>query len=343
VSTQQGGASPGTVLAVLLAVATAVFALRAVGYEPEAAPAGGLFGPEGAPQAEELVLRLCRGLVARQQEDGGFDPGEYTYDVERVAGSALVAAAFAEIHRRGWAPRVEGLTSSLARGLDFLKRRQSKTGPIGQEEREDYWSQVDGTSAGVLALAVAGREEDAEALALAAGALQRFARAKLRNGWTRGLGVMVAARLDDLGLGKVLGGDPTRLADFRQIDKAPNDGLLQTGDWNVAEAISRVVLGLKKGVDPFPGRMVEAVLGETPEWNYPSSDCAAWWMHAWLVARSGSEKAPAWFATLRSMLAEEAVGKDDVIQGGYYENTLAQSAGAIFAVLEGLDAEVLVE
>ena len=340
-SRAQRGLALGTVLAALLALAAVAFSLRALDSVPPGPPAGGVFGTTGAPAAEALVLRLAKGLVARQQPDGGFDPGDYTYDVERVAGSALVTAALAEIHRRGWAERVEGITPALARGLDFLRKRQEGTGPIGQEETQDHWSQVDATSAGVLALALADREEDRAALAAAAGALRRFTRAKLRNGWTRGLGVMVAARLDALGRAQALGDNPRSLADVRAIDRAPREGPPQTSDWNVAEAIARVVLGLRKGADPFPGQVALAVLDEPAEWNYPSSDCAAWWMQSWLVARSGSPQAPGWFEGLRRVLAADAVGEDDVIQGGWYANTLTQSAGAILAMLEGLDAQIV--
>jgi len=78
-----------------------------------------------------------------------------------------------------------------------------------------------------------------------------------------------------------------------------------------------------------------------PAWTGQSSDCQAWWMQGWLVARSGSEEAPAWFAALTRVIAEEGLEEDGTIHGGWYANTLSQSAGAILALLAGLTSQVV--
>ncbi len=335
----QRGVALTTLLALLLAAATAFFAVRAAWWQPDGPPVGGAFGAGGRADAEAIVVRLARGLMARQLADGGFEPGEYTYEIERVAASAMATAALARVREHGLA--VPGLPEALTRGLDHLKAKQMEKGLVGYPERKDRWSQVDATSAALLAWAVAGRPEDAEAMTKAAAALRRAGRQRLRNGWTRGLAVMTTKALVDRDQADVLGKDPLVLVDIRDLKQAPREGPPQTSDWNVAEVISRVVRGLKKGVDPFPAELVKAVLAEPAEWNYPSTDCAAWWMQAWLAARSGAPEAGPWFATMRRVLAEEATGADDAVQGGWYANTVTQTAGAMLAILEGLEARVV--
>ena len=64
-------------------------------------------------------------------------------------------------------------------------------------------------------------------------------------------------------------------------------------------------------------------------------------MQSWLVSRSGSPEAPAWFAALLKVLIEEAVEADDTIHGGWYANTLSQTGGALLALLEALTSEVV--
>ena len=335
---EQGLALP-TVLALLLALVTAFYALRAAWWSPGGPPPGGAFGASGRADAEAIVGRLARGLMARQLPDGGFDPGEYTYEIERVAASALATAALARIREHGLA--VPGLPAAVERGLDHLKAKQMDEGLVGYPERKDRWSQVDATSAALLAWAVAGREADAEAMQKAVDALKRAGRERLRNGWTRGLAVMTTKAVLKRGHADLFGKDPLALVDIRDLKQAPREGPPQTSDWNVAEVICRVVRGLRKGADPFPAELVKAVLAEPAEWNYPSTDCAAWWMQAWLAARSGAPEAGPWFATMRTVLAEEATGADDAVQGGWYANTVTQTSGAILAILEGLEAQVV--
>ena len=335
----QRGIATATVVALVLAAATAFFAVRASWWEPDGPPAGGVFGAEQV-EAELVVLRLSRGLMARQGADGGFDPGDYTYEIERVAASALATAALAQVKAYG---RIEvpGLETALGRGLDHLKSKQQEKGLVGFLEPRDRWSQVDATSAALLAWALAGRPEDREAMEKAGQALRRVGRERLRNGWTRGLGVMTTHALEEREAADVFGKDPLILADIRDLKQAPRDGPPQTSDWNVAEVISRYVRGLKKGIDPFPAELVKAVLDEPAEWNYPSTDCAAWWMQAWLVARSGAPEARDWFRAMRTVLAEEAIGEGDTVQGGWYASTVTQTSGAILALLEGLSAQVV--
>ncbi len=331
-----------TGLAVLLAAATVFFAVRTRWWSPEGPPEGGVFGRAGRAPAEAVITRLGKGLVSRQRADGSYDLGdEYSYEIERLAATALATAALAAIHDHGGI-EVPGLPQALAKGLDHLKKKQIETGPIGYEEPKDRWSQVDATSAAVLAFVLADREEDREALARAGAALRRFARARLRNGWTRGLGVittdLVLERdLDDA----VFDGRGREIVDLREMKQLPREGPPQTSDWNVAEVICRVVLGLKKGIDPFPAALTQAVLDEPAEWNYPSTDCAAWWMQGWLVARSGSKDARGWFEGMRTVLDEQAIREDGTVQGGWYANTVTQTSGAILALIEGLSSQVV--
>jgi len=337
-----------TLLALLLALASAAFAVRALqssawgGSPPRVLQ--GVFSPEEAPAARALVERLTRGLLRLQAADGGFDltsTEQYDYLIERVSASAFATAALARVRTLAPDLRVEGLDAALGRGLDFVKQQQGTTGAVGIEEPKDRWSQVDATSAAVLAFALTGRPEDEAALVGAGQALRRFARAGLRNGWTRALGLMTVAKVEDLDRSDVFDGDPRSLADVRQL-KSARAGPPRTTDWNVAEAISRVVLGLRKGVDPFPGRLVQAVLDDPPEWGGQSADCQAFWMQAWLVARSGAETSPAWFADLVQAIRKEGVEADDTIHGGWYAKGVGQTAGAILSLIEGLSSQVVV-
>jgi hypothetical protein len=348
--------SASTILALLLGLASVGFAVRAIFWvppKPVAKPLTGIFTPEAAVQARALTERLARGIMALQSADGGFElasDGQYSYLIERVASSAFATAALAALEKARTPaayPSTDdeasfGLSQALARGLDYLKKQQTETGSIGREEPKDHWSQVDATTAGVLAFAIAGRPQDDEALRGAAAALKRFSRGGLRNGWTRGLGVMTADRVVALGREEVFADGARSLADWRQIKQQPI-GLPQSSDWNVAEAISRVVLGLVKGQDPFPGQVVLACLQEEdrPVWSDQSADCQAWWMQGWLVARSGSAEAHAWYAALLRVLAEEAIEDDNTVHGGWYANSLSQSSAAILVLLEGLTAQVI--
>jgi hypothetical protein len=330
--------------ALLLAVASAAFAVRAGVLEPPAANVEGHYAaasgrPSGAGRAVALIGRLSRGLISLQRPDGGFDlgaDGGYNYAIERIAASALATAALA--HVRGLRPHVEveGLDDALVRGLAFVKKQQIETGAIGRDEPKDRWSQVDATSAGLLAFVLSDRPEDRAAARAAAGALRRFSRAGLRNGWTRAFATMTIARIARLGLGdEIFDRGWRQLVEFRELKTRPSDRGVQASDWNVAEAISRVVLGLRKGVDPFPAQVVVATLADLPVWSGQSSDCQAWWMQAWLAARSGSPDTGTWFADLLRVLETEAVEQDGTIHGGWYANTLSQTAGAIFALSEG--------
>lgn len=335
-----------TLLALLLALASAGFAVRAVVVEVEPPPRlQGLLGADRAPEARALVERLTRGLLALQRSDGGFDlgpDGGYNYQSERVAASALATAALAHVH--GLAPTLEvpGVAPALARGLAYVKGQQLKTGAIGFREPDDVWSQVDATSAALLAFVLAGRAEDDEAVQGCAAALARFSRAGLRNGWTRALGVMVIDRIVQMEREAVFDRPWRELIDIRQLKQQPQDGRVQTSDWNVAEALSRAVLGLRKGSDPFPAQVVLACLqdDELPAWTGPSSDCQAWWMQSWLVARSGAPEAGAWFRRLLDVLTEEGLEDDDTIHGGWYANAVSQTCGAILALSEGLSSQV---
>jgi hypothetical protein len=333
-----------TLLALLLALLSAFFAWRAVGHEAGPRTRDGAFRTEDAGRARALVKRLVGGLLALQRPDGGFDLGtdsEFSYLIERVAASSLATAALVRVQQLSPDVAVPGLEEAIARGLAYVKKQQSDAGAVGIEEPGDRWSQVDATSAALLALTLAERPDDEDARVGAARALRRFARAGLRNGWTRALGIMTVDRVANLGRDDLFDGNPRGLADIRDLKQA-REGPPQTSDWNVAEGIARVVLGLRKGADPFPARLTLAILDDPPVWSGQSADCQAFWMQAWLVARSGSSQARDWFRDLLDALETEAVEDDNTIHGGWYANTLSQTAGALLALVEGLTSQVLV-
>lgn len=338
-----------TLLALLLALLSAFFAWRAIGYQTGPRTRAGAFRAEDAPRARALVRRLVGGLLKLQRPDGGFDLGadsEFSYLIERVAASSLATAALVRVRELDADVTDADVTDpvldeAIARGLAYIKKQQTDAGSIGIEEPGDRWSQVDATCAALLALTLAERPEDEDARMGAARALRRFARAGLRNGWTRALGIMTVDRVASAGRDDLFDGNPRGLADIRDLKQA-REGPPQTSDWNVAEGIARVVLGLRKGSDPFPARLTLAILDDPPVWSGQSADCQAFWMQAWLVARSGSGQAHDWFKDLLDALEQEAVEDDDTIHGGWYANTLSQTAGALLALIEGLKSQVLV-
>jgi len=122
------GVARTTLLALLLALLSAAFALRAVLDSAPTAVPNGVFGAPQGPRARALVAQLTRGLLSLQRTDGGFDlgtDGEYSYLIERVASSALATATLASLQAGPPDPQ-EGLRQAalrqvaLARGLDYL-------------------------------------------------------------------------------------------------------------------------------------------------------------------------------------------------------------------------------
>ena len=331
---------PVLVVAVLLGVLSMASSVRAVLHEPGPEVRDGAFGEAGGPRARAIVVTLARGLVAHQRSDGSYEPGPdaaYAYEVERVAGAALATAALAEARRLGLADQVPGLDAALARGLAFIKSRQQETGVVGRTHPRDVWSQVEGTASAVLAFVVADRAEDGLAFEKAAKALARMLRGGVRNGWTRALATMTVARVAALGKVEAFGRPVSRLVDLREVNETPGkDGHLRTTDWNIAEAIARAVLGIRKGRDPFPPAMVTAVLADKPVWSGQGSDCKAWWMEAWLAARSG--RGGPWFTDLLTMVEEEVQWTDGLVPGSFYATPLDQSSTLLFAFSEGLEA-----
>ena len=81
---------------------------------------------------------------------------------------------------------------------------------------------------------------------------------------------------------------PTReLVEARRVAKMPKDAGTSFRDQNLAEAISRTVLGVDRGVGAFPKQMVDVLIEEQPSWNGQATSVPTWWMEAWLVARLG--------------------------------------------------------
>ncbi len=337
------GVALTTALALLLALASAFFAVRSLDVETGPRVLQGVYTSGDAGEARALIVKLAQGLMGMQASDGGYtlrDGEHFNANIERVAAASFATMALGRVRNLAPDVTVDGIDAAIARGLDFIKKQQTSAGAIGIEEPHDRWSQVDATSAAVLALTLGGRPDDETALLAAGKALKRFARAGLRNGWTRALGTMAVERIAALGRDDVFDGNPRGLADLRDLKKV-RDGPLQTSDWNIAEGISRVVLGLRKGADPFPARLVLAILDDPPVWDAQSGDCQSLWMQSWLVARSGAGRSRGWFADLLEAFQKEAVEADGTIHGGYYANGISQTAGAILALTEGLMTQVV--
>ncbi len=89
-------------------------------------------GPEGKlVTVESALLRAHAWLVAAQDPDGGWDPSHWEGDPEyRVGLSALAVLAL-----ESGGARDEAAKLSIARGVEFLSRKQTESGLFGREFR----------------------------------------------------------------------------------------------------------------------------------------------------------------------------------------------------------------
>jgi hypothetical protein len=301
----------------------------------------GAFGPARGAEAREAVAALARGLLAHQRADGAFEAGPdgiFAYEVERVAGAALALAALAEAEALGHAPDVPGLAGGIDLGVEFLRSRQGSTGLVGEPHVKDAWSPVEATAATVFALATRGRDASRPALEAAARALARLAQgSSIRNGWTRALAAMAVDRLLDEGEESLLGRPFREALDRREANTAPDRmGRIPVNDWNLAEAICRTLLEIRRGADPFLVGLADAAVLDLPEWRGQVSDCKTFWSQAWVVARTG--RGEAWFSALLDASAE-APRPEDLVPGSFYATPLDQTSALLLALAQGLRAE----
>ncbi len=289
--------------------------------------------------ARVLVEQLAGGLLACQTTDGGFRPeaklsSTFGHSLDRLAATALAAVSLEAAKAYCHADRQAEIDRSVASAIAFLKKHQQDHGAIGRYVETRRWSQVEATVGGVLALALADGNEHHDALKRAAKALVPMARQGLRNGWPRGLNAMAIEWIVRRELGDIFGVPARELVEARRVTKMPKDAGTSYRDQNMAEAISRTVLGVDRGVGAFPRQMADVLIEEKPSWNGQATSLPTWWMEAWLVARLGREGASAWFDAMADALIEW-VDKDDLIPGGWDAPPLMQTATAILALREG--------
>lgn len=343
--------TPVLVGALVLAVCVAAFSVIAAQRDSTAGPsAKGLYAAKDAERAERLLTRMATALLAMQTEDGGFHPGEQEVGVqgvhERLASTALATAALARLRDVGFplaelerelartAGRVENyadLDAALARGLKHLRAAQTDTGAIGKLALgpEQKFFQIDATSAALYAFVTIGDVDSVKAARRAGPALVGFVKAGLRNGWSRALAAMSVDRVFSARRGKsVFKREDGRVVKGRQV------GERDSIDFRTAEAVVRNVLQPASGaVDAFPAKVLASIHAEPPLWVTMQSDMHLWWKQAWLVSRGAEPQA--WFAQMVRTLEDEAILADGRLPGGYFADTLVQTACGILAILEG--------
>jgi len=281
---------------------------------------------------ERLLARLARGLVALQGADGAFDPDPgdpRLAEVLRTIPHALATAALARARRLDLADEVPGLERALERALDVLAARQKPGGGFGglAPDAGNRWPGVEAMGAGALAFLHAARPRDREVLRAALAALERSAAYELRDGYTRALVAMAFHAARATGADGLLGRDLPAL-----LQVAEDDPEADCRDEQVAEAIVRRVKGLS---GDFGEAVLESCTAREPAWVGERSDLEAWWMQAWLAARS--PRGGPFLGLLREALDEglEAppAGR---IGGGWYADEITQTACAALGLAEAL-------
>ena len=332
---------------VLLALAAVGLTVRAALTEPthDLRDVVGRFGPTHAGHARALLARLGQGMLACQEDDGGFradkEPSsQHNDDAERVAASALAATALAQMVELGI--DVEGLRPGLARARAFLRSRQTERGAVLGVVAGALRLQVEATAGAAFAWLLARKDEDAKALRDAGAALRRMGKEGFENGYPRALVAMFAERVaKQRREAIVLEGQPRDLVRWREQKVLPSEGGFELWDSSLAEAIARTTLGqmtrTQGAIDPFPLRVLKAVLATEPDWSGASSDVQGWWLQAWVVARSrlGQD----WFRALLEVLSEWTDEETGLVPDSYYASAVVQSAAGAMAIAEGLLAE----
>jgi hypothetical protein len=309
------------VVAALLALLTITAALVAL-----AIPEPGL-----SAEARRLA-RFVRVLVALQGPDGAFEPEPDAPDLPEVLRTfphALATAALARAHALDLAAEVPGLDAARDRALDVLSARQKPGGGFGglPPSAGNRWPGVNAIAGGVLAFSLAARPGDAEPLRGALAALERSAAYELRDGWTRGVVALALHAARARGALALIGRDPTGLLAVGEPDEEPG-----CRDEQVAEALVRRVRGLPGG---YADAVVAACAAREPVWLGERSDLQAWWMQAFLAARSPA--GARWLGLYREALDEALeVAPPGRIGGGWYADEVTRTACAVLGLAEGL-------
>jgi hypothetical protein len=282
------------------------------------------------------VHRLATALLTLQAEDGVFDPyaGETgPPEVLRTAPHALAAAALARASELGAAASVPGLEAGRDRALAVLTDRQRPGGSFGAlpPAAQNPWPGVEATAAAVLAFGLARRPEDRPVLQAALVSLERTTAYAVRDGWTRALVAMALEAAAARGATAMLGKDPRRLV------RVGGDGArADCTDVGLAEAIVRLVRGV--GGD-LPGTVVSACAVDPPTWQGERTDVSAWWMQAWIAARTaGADRVPIDAALAQALDEALADAPEGRIAEGWYADEITQTASALLAAAEGLRA-----
>lgn len=313
-----GGVRILAVVLALLAVVAALFALRS---------------EERVRTPDELRLaRFAQVLVSLQGADGAFDPEPDAPDLPEVLKTfphALATAALARVQALGLAPEVPGLAAARDHALDVLRARQKPGGGFGglPPSAGNRWPGVNAIAGAVLAFSLAERPADVEALRGALAALERSAAYELREGWTRGVVALALHTARARGALALLGRDPIGLLGVGEPDDAAG-----CRDEQVAEAVVRELRGLAR---TFGDAVVAACVEKDPVWLGERSDVQAWWMQAFLAARS-PEGAP-WLQTHREALEEALeLAPRGRVGGGWYGDEITRTACAVLGLAEGV-------
>lgn len=323
------------VTAIVLALLTLKLGIDIVTHDgPPPVRTRGIYVGAEVDRVERLLGRLAKALVAMQQPDGSFYAGAAEVGEqgvhERLASSALATAALARLRASGVPVEGVDLDAALSGALAHLQANQTEDGAIGKLAvgPEQKFFQIDATSAALYAFVTVADVESVKAARKAAPALAAFAKAGLRNGWPRALAAMAVDQVYATRRQALFPREAGRVVRGRTVSE--KDGI----DFQVTEALVRTVLQPgTQVVDAFPGRVTAALQQDPPFWRTMQSDVQLWWMQTWLVARSEAPRP--WFAELARTLEEEAILADGRIPGGYFADTLVQTAAAVLALLEG--------
>jgi hypothetical protein len=293
------------------------------------------------PKTHEQVLmeRLCRSLLALQLPDGDYDrvPGEKDEDPEVKRTTATAVATVALLRARRLGADVPGLDRAIALGLDRLRLRQDPAkggfGALPAGFQTSPWPALQVLSAALIALSMAHRPGDADAIDKGAKAYTNAVAYGADHGWTRGLAAIAAETMFREGDGERFGVPVTELV--REVRE--DSDRVDCGDFRLAEAIARVIRA-GGGAPPFSAEILAACLKdpEFPKWSGDSTDLQSWWLQAWLAARlPGGEE---WFRRVVPAI-ETAIAPLGRVPRGWYADTVTQTACAVLVLAEQRDRE----
>jgi hypothetical protein len=293
------------------------------------------FGAGTRPRLERLRDLLARGLVDLRLPAGDYAPGlldpRQDANLVRRQTTATAVAGLAAARRMG--SRVEGLEEALAKAKAILTNRQAGTGTVSSSVKPDR-ARTDATlAAGILALAWGDDPADAARLDLAAAALGAELRiGAMSKGWARGIATRAVVELQALGRDAALGAPALSLV---QVDPEPTF-VTSCGDRQVSDAYARLVAG-KPDAAERAGKILRSCLDpEMLAWADEKTDVVSWILQAWFAARA--EGGDVWFERVLPLLEKAPNPATGVVEGTYYGDPVARTAGVLWILLEGWEA-----